>query len=55
LVYLGLSLFVPVAAACLRAALGYVAWSFDPLIWHAIWNGVAAFGAGTVVHTRKLA
>ena len=39
---------------CLRAALGYVPWSFDPLIWHALWNGFVAGGVGTVAHTRKL-
>ena len=54
LVYFGLCLVVPVGASCLRAGLGYVAWGFDPLIWHALWAGFAAGGAGTVVHTRKL-
>ena len=55
LVYFALCLVVPVGAACLRAALGYVPWSFDPLIWHAIWNGFVAGGVGTIAHTRKLA
>jgi hypothetical protein len=54
LVYFGLCLVTPVGAACLRAALGYVPWSFDPLVWHAIWSGVMAGGAGTVAHARKL-
>lgn len=54
LFYFGLCLIVPVLAACLRGALGYVAWSFDPLIWHAIWNGVGAGGAGTIAHSRCL-
>ena len=54
LIYLGLCLVVPVAAAALRVVLGYVIWSFDPLIWHALWSGAAAFAAGTAVHTRKL-
>ncbi len=54
LLYFGLCLLIPVAAACLRAALGYVPWSFDPLIWNAIVAGVTAGGAGTLVHARKL-
>ena len=54
-VYGGLCLVIPVAAASLRAALGYAAWSFDPLIWHALWSGFAAAIAGTVVHNRKAA
>jgi hypothetical protein len=54
LAYFALCLAVPVAAACGRAALGYVAWSFDPLIWHAIWNGFGAGGGGTMTHLRKL-
>jgi len=54
LVYFGLCLAVPVAAAALRGALGYAAWSFDPLFWHAIWAGLSAGGIGTLAHTRKL-
>jgi hypothetical protein len=54
LAYFGLCLVLPVGAACLRATLGYVAWSFDPLVWHALWHGVLAGGAGTVAHTRQL-
>jgi hypothetical protein len=54
LVYFGLCMVVPVSAACLRATLGYVAWSFDPLVWQALWNGAAAGGVGTLVHARKL-
>lgn len=54
LVFFGLCLIVPVLAACLRGILGYVAWSFDPLIWHAIWFGVAAGGIGTLAHTPRL-
>lgn len=54
LAYFALCLLVPVAAACARAALGYVPWSFDPLIWHAMWNGFGAGGVGTMTHTRKL-
>lgn len=53
-VYLGLCLIIPVGAACLRAALGYVEWSFDPLIWHAIWSGAIAGWTGTLAHIRKL-
>lgn len=51
--YGGFCLVVPVAAASLRALLGYVPWSFDPLVWHALWSGAAAAIAGTVVHKRK--
>jgi len=51
-VFIVLCLAVPVGAACLRAALGYVAWSFDPLVWYALWAGFAAAGAGTAVHAR---
>ena len=54
LVYFGLCLILPVGAALLRWALGYVALTFDPLLWHAIWNGAAAGGIGTLAHTRKL-
>jgi hypothetical protein len=54
LTFFGLSLVTPVGAACLRAALGYAPWTFDPLVWHALWNGVLAGGAGTVAHARKL-
>jgi len=54
LVYFGLCLIVPIAAACLRGVLGYVAWSFDPLIWHALWAGMGAAGVGTLAHIRKL-
>ena len=53
-VFFGLCMIVPIGAASLRAGLGYVAWSFDPLIWHAMWNGAAAAGVGTLAHTRKL-
>lgn len=54
LVYGGLCIVLPVAAASLRAALGYVSWSFDPLIWHALWHGFAAALTGTVdYHARK--
>lgn len=54
LTFFGFCLVTPVVAAVLRGALGYVPWSFDPLIWHAIWNGFAAMGVGTVAHTPRL-
>ena len=54
LCFLGMCLFLPLAAASLRALLGYVAWSFDPLLWHAIVAGASAGGIGTLAHTRKL-
>lgn len=54
LAYFGLCMLVPLLAAILRAVLGYVPWSFDPLLWHAIWNGAAAGGVGTLAHARKL-
>jgi hypothetical protein len=49
-IYLGGCLAVSVGAALLRGALEYVEWSFDPLIWHAIWNAFAQFGIGAFVH-----
>lgn len=52
--FVGLCIAVPVLAACLRALLGYVPWSFDPLIWYALWAGFGAAGIGTLVHTPKL-
>jgi NhaP-type Na+/H+ or K+/H+ antiporter len=52
--FLGMCLIVPILAATLRGLLGYAAWSFDPLYWHALWNGFAAFGVGEIAHTRKL-
>lgn len=54
LVFLALCLVVPAAAALLRAALGYVPLTFDPLIWQALVAGAAAGGIGTLVHARKL-
>ena len=54
LVFSSLCLIVPLLAAALRGALGYVEWSFDPLFWHAIWAGAAAIGVGNLAHTRKL-
>lgn len=54
LVFSALCMAVPLLAAALRGALGYVEWSFDPLFWHAIWAGAAAGFAGNLVHTRKL-
>ena len=54
LTFLGLCLVVPVLAATARAGMGYTPWSFDPLYWHALWYGFAAYGVGNVAHTRKL-
>lgn len=54
LIFFALSLVVPISAAFLRVALGYAPLTFDPLIWHAIWNGFGAAGIGTLAHTRKL-
>lgn len=51
-VYVLFCLGVPVGAATLRGVLGYAPWSFDPLLWHAIWCGVAAAIAGTLVHVK---
>lgn len=50
--YAGFCLVVPIGAAVLRGVLGYVAWSFDPLIWHALWSGVATWIAGTALHNK---
>ena len=54
LFYIGLCFVLPVLAATLRGIAGYVAWSFDPLYWHALVYGFAAAGLGTLVHTPKL-
>lgn len=48
--FLGMCFVIGVGSAALRGAMGYVAWSFDPLIWHAVWNAFAAFGIGTTAH-----
>lgn len=48
--YLGLCLAIGVGSACLRALLGFEVWSFDPLIWHALWNAFGVFGVGTAAH-----
>ena len=52
--FLGLCLIVPVLAVTLRGLLGYAQWSFDPLYWHALWNGFAAYVVGNLAHIRKL-
>ena len=52
--FLVVCLAVPLLAVTLRGLLGYAAWSFDPLYWHALWAGVAAYGVGNLAHTRKL-
>lgn len=52
--YFLLCMVVPMVAATLRGLLGYVEWSFDPLYWHAMFNGFAAAGVGTLYHARKL-
>jgi hypothetical protein len=54
LAYFGLCLVLPIGAALLRWGLGYVDLTFDPLLWHALWNGAAAGGIGTLFHTRQL-
>lgn len=48
--FLAACLVTGVGLAALRAALGYVRWTFDPLLWHAIWNAFAAFTVGTTAH-----
>lgn len=54
LAYAALCLPIPLIGASLRAILGYVPWTVDPLYWQAITAGATAFGAGTLVHTAKL-
>jgi hypothetical protein len=46
LIYMGSCLLLGIGSACLRAAMGYVPWSFDPLIWQALWNALAQYGVG---------
>jgi hypothetical protein len=54
LVFLGLSLAVPVLAMTLRGVCGHIAWSWDDQYWPALWSGGLAFASGTVTHLRKL-
>lgn len=54
LVFGALCFVVPTVGALLRAAVGHVALTFDPLLWQALVAGAAAFGAGTALHTREL-
>ena len=54
LVFLGVSLLVPIVASLLMAATGVVVLSWDPLIWDAIVAGITAFGAGTMLNARSL-
>lgn len=54
LVFLGLSLAVPVVAATLRGLWGYVAWGWESQYWPALWAGGVAFTSGTVTHVRRL-
>lgn len=48
--YFAMCLVWAAGCASLRGLLGYVPWSFDPLVWHAIWNAFAAGGIGTLAH-----
>ena len=48
--YLGACIVIGVGSSLLRAALGYVPLTFDPLVWHAFWNAFAQFGIGTAAH-----
>jgi len=50
--YAVLCLVLPVGAATLRGTMGYTPWTFDPLYWHALWCGVAAWIAGTLMHLK---
>ena len=54
LVFLGVSLLVPVVASLLMVATGVVALTWDPLIWEAIVAGITAFGAGTMLNAQAL-
>lgn len=54
LVFLGLSLAVPVLAATLRGVWGHIAWSWEGQYWPALWAGGLAFASGTVTHLRRL-
>ena len=54
LLYGGLCLLVPLTAALIRAAGGYVPFSVDPLCWNALVAGAAALGVGTLTHTARL-
>ena len=54
LAFFALCVAVPVLAATARGLLGFAEWSFDPLYWHAIWQGMGAAGVGTLLHIRKM-
>ena len=54
LVFLGVSVAVPIVASLVMAATGVVALSWDPLLWDAIVAGITAFGAGTMLNARSL-
>lgn len=54
LVFIGLSLAVPVIAATLRGLWGYAEWGWETLYWPAILSGGTAYLTGQVAHLRKL-
>ena len=54
IVFLAVCLVVPIVAVTVRGLLGYASWTFDPLYWHALWNGFIAYGVGNLAHIRKL-
>jgi len=54
LVFLGISVVLPVGFAVVGAAFGYYDWTWVNTFWPAVRCGVIAFAAGTVAHARKL-
>lgn len=46
LLYMAVCLVIGLGSASLRAAMGYVQWSWDPLLWQALWNALAQYGVG---------
>lgn len=53
-VFAGVCLVVPLLASALGMATGVYAPSFRDVVWPAIVAGCVAFGAGTLLHARKL-
>jgi len=44
IIFMAFCLVVGVGSAAVRAAMGFVPWSWDPLLWQALWNALAQYG-----------
>lgn len=54
LVFLGVSLLVPLTASLLGSLTANWPWSWDQVYWPALASGLLTFGSGTVAHVRAL-